>query len=115
MTTAYRPGARVAHFAEPACLGSVTVAELGTILVVWDNGNEQRLTAEAVTPAPAEPYPSPADISYDEDSRWCQDHGHTGLLTGSMCVTCDRLAATDRRFAAVLGTVHNPDGSRRTA
>ena len=57
--------------------------------------------------------PSPADISYDEDSRWCQDHGHTGLLLSApgVCGRCERLVASDHRFAAVLGTVHNPDGS----
>jgi hypothetical protein len=113
--TAYRPGpgARVAFFADPSCLGSVTEAELGTILITWDNGNEQRLTPEAVTPAPAEPYPSPGHVSYREDSRWCQDHGHTGLL--ATCPDCAALVSTDRRFAAVFGPVHNPDGSRRRA
>ena len=60
-------------------------------------------------------YPSPAHISYAEDSRWCQDHGHTGLLVGSVCETCDTLVSADARFAAVLGTKHNPDGSRATA
>jgi hypothetical protein len=64
------------------------------------------------------PYPGPEHISYDEDSRWCQDHGHTGLLlthpgmTG--CEICNRLVATDPRFAAAL-TKHLPDGSRRRA
>jgi hypothetical protein len=53
----------------------------------------------------------PADISYDADSPWCQDHGHTGLLAG--CRLCDYLVRSDARFAAVLGTEHNPDGSRR--
>lgn len=62
----------------------------------------------------SEAYPSPAHISYDGDSRWCQDHGHTGLLVGSVCGICDRLVETDPRFAAVLGVKHNPDGSRRT-
>jgi hypothetical protein len=52
-------------------------------------------------------------ISYDEDSRWCQEHGHTGLLVGSVCDECDRLMATDPAFARLLGTVHNADGSRR--
>ena len=58
-----------------------------------------------------EPYPSPSHISYDEDSRWCQEHGHTGLLVGSVCGICDRLTETDPRFRAVLGVEHNPDGS----
>jgi hypothetical protein len=58
-------------------------------------------------------YPSPEHISYSENSRWCQEHGHTGLLIGSVCGPCDQLVATDARFAAVLGTVHNPDGSRK--
>jgi hypothetical protein len=55
------------------------------------------------------PYPQPEDISYDQDARWCQDHGHTGLLT--RCPICDDLLARDPRFAALVGTVHNPDGS----
>lgn len=54
-------------------------------------------------------YPTPADISYNENSRWCQDHGHTGLLAS--CWTCAYLVA-DYRFAAVVGTKHNPDGTR---
>jgi hypothetical protein len=63
------------------------------------------------------PYPSPAHISYDPDSRWCQDHGHTGLLvsgpgTGAGCGICDRLVQSDPRFAAALAD-HNPDGSRK--
>ncbi len=57
-------------------------------------------------------YPSPSHISYNEDSRWCQEHGHTGLLVGSVCGICDHLVVSDPRFAAVLGTEHNPDGSR---
>jgi hypothetical protein len=64
-------------------------------------------------PGPA--YPSPHHVSYDEDSRWCQDHGHTGLLVGSVCGICDALVATDHRFAnalAATGGRHNPDGSR---
>lgn len=60
-------------------------------------------------------YPSPEHVSYDEDSWWCQDHGHTGLLIGSVCEICDSLVRTDPRFAALLGTVHNPDGSRVTS
>lgn len=55
-----------------------------------------------------------AHISYAEDSAWCQAHGHTGLLVGSVCQLCDDLVATDPAFAALLGTVHNPDGSRRS-
>lgn len=61
---------------------------------------------------PAPSYPDPEHISYNEDSRWCQDHGHTGLLVGSVCEICDHLVAADPRFAAVLGTVHNRDGTR---
>jgi hypothetical protein len=57
-------------------------------------------------------WPLPTDISYGENSRWCQEHGHTGLLVGSVCPACDRLVATDPRFAYVLGKLHNPDGSR---
>lgn len=60
-------------------------------------------------------YPSPADISYDDDSRWCQEHGHTGLLVDSVCEICDRLVRTDPRFATALRTDHNPDGSRKVA
>ena len=30
---------------------------------------------------------------FDEDSDWCQEHGHTGLLVGSVCEICDALAA----------------------
>src|SRR6266581_8912455 len=60
-----------------------------------------------------DPYPSPSDISYGVSSRWCQEHGHTGLLVGSVCGICDHLVASDPRFAAVLGTEHNADGSRR--
>jgi hypothetical protein len=56
--------------------------------------------------------PRPSDISYDEDSPWCQWHGHTGLLVGSGCTVCDHLVTTDPRFAAALA-VHNPDGTRR--
>lgn len=54
--------------------------------------------------------PHPADVSYDEDSSWCQTHGHTGLLAG--CEICDKLINTSVQFRAVLGTVHNPDGSK---
>jgi len=59
-------------------------------------------------------YPSPSDISYAEDSRWCQDHGHTGLLVSSPgrvgCQYCDLLVNSDPRFAAAL-TDHKPDGT----
>jgi len=55
--------------------------------------------------------PSVTAISYNEDSPWCQQHGHTGLLAG--CEICDRLIADEPRFADMLaGEVHNPDGSR---
>lgn len=57
-------------------------------------------------------YPQPSDVSYDEDSRWVQDHGHTGLLVGDVCTECDRLVASDPQFAALVGVVHNADGSR---
>jgi hypothetical protein len=60
-------------------------------------------------------YPSPNDISYDEDSRWCQEHGHTGLLLEGygICDICERLVHSDPWFAAIiLGREHNPDGSR---
>lgn len=70
------------------------------------------MTSGNPAPASGDPYPSPSHISYNEDSRWCQDHGHTGLLVGSVCRTCDDLVSSDPRFAAVLGTEHNPDGSR---
>lgn len=33
-------------------------------------------------------------VSYDEDSIWCQEHGHSGLLTGSVCGICDELDAS---------------------
>jgi hypothetical protein len=55
---------------------------------------------------------APANISYAEDSQWCQEHGHTGLLVGSVCDICDRLVTDDPAFAAILGAEHNPDGSR---
>jgi hypothetical protein len=58
------------------------------------------------------PYPTPLDISYSESSRWCQEHGHTGLLVGSVCTKCDQLVIRDPRFAYVLGKLHNADGSR---
>jgi hypothetical protein len=48
----------------------------------------------------AENAPAPADISFDEDSRWCQEHGHDGLLPG--CPICERLAAGDPRFARLM-------------
>jgi hypothetical protein len=65
-------------------------------------------------------YPAPEHISYDEDSRWCQDHGHTGLMIsdtpGFGCEICERLVQAEPRFAAALSTAtppgpHNPDGS----
>ena len=34
---------------------------------------------------------TPVQVSYDEDSSWCQEHGHSGLLTGSVCGICDAL------------------------
>jgi hypothetical protein len=61
---------------------------------------------------PQTDYPAPRHVSYHEDSRWCQEHGHTGLLVGSVCGICDTLVATRPEFAAVLGTIHAPDGSR---
>ena len=66
-------------------------------------------------PLPAADDPSPSDISYDEDSRWCYDHGHTGLLLlpGLGCDICQHLVDTDPRFAAAL-TDHKPDGTPRT-
>jgi hypothetical protein len=62
------------------------------------------------------PYPGPEHISYNEDSRWCQDHGHTGLLLAHPglsvgCPICHRLVDTDPRFAAAL-TEHLPNGRR---
>jgi hypothetical protein len=56
--------------------------------------------------------PSITQVSYNEDSPWCQEHGHTGLLVGSVCETCDRLAADVPAFAALANGIHNPDGSR---
>lgn len=50
-------------------------------------------------------------ISYNEDSRWCQEHGHTGLLAG--CPICDRLVETNPSFAAARERGHQPDGSYR--
>jgi hypothetical protein len=65
---------------------------------------------------PQTDYPAPRHISYDEDTRWCQEHGHTGLLVTvpglAGCATCDALVAARPEFAEVLGTIHNPDGSR---
>lgn len=55
----------------------------------------------------------PAAISYDEDSPWCQEHGHSGLLVGSVCGICDRLVAGDPRFAEALRVAHAPDGTYR--
>lgn len=50
--------------------------------------------------------------SYNENSAWCQQHGHTGILAG--CPTCDHLLATDPAFAQLVeDQVHNLDGSRR--
>jgi hypothetical protein len=65
-----------------------------------------------MTATPAGDYPAPRHISYSAGSRWCQDHGHTGLLVGSVCEICDSLVATRPEFEAVLGTLHAPDGSR---
>jgi hypothetical protein len=49
--------------------------------------------------------------SYNEDSAWCQAHGHTGILAG--CPTCDHLLATDPAFARLVeDQVHNLDGTR---
>jgi hypothetical protein len=31
--------------------------------------------------------------STNPDSAWCQDHGHTGFMPGSVCPLCDALAA----------------------
>jgi hypothetical protein len=64
-------------------------------------------------------YPTPEHISYDEDSRWCQDHGHSGLLVAhpglsAGCPECEHLIATDPRFAAAL-TEHLPNGTRKGA
>jgi len=56
-----------------------------------------------------EGYPEPWHVSYDEDSRWCQDHGHPGILAG--CEICDRLVQLHPQFAATVGVAHNPDGS----
>jgi hypothetical protein len=50
--------------------------------------------------------------SYNENSEWCQEHGHTGLLAG--CPLCDVLLAEDPRFAegSHLREQHNLDGTR---
>ncbi len=60
---------------------------------------------------------NPARISYNEDSAWCQEHGHTGLLVAheglsTGCELCEELVATYPAIAALVGTVHNPDGSQ---
>lgn len=55
---------------------------------------------------------APADISYGEGSPWCRAHGHTGLLPGT-CAGCAALVA-EPGFAAVLGTVHSPNGAPLT-
>lgn len=75
-----------------------------------ENTWDPRGKAAAMTSG--DPYPSPSHISYNEDSRWCQENGHTGLVAGFGCDTCDQLVASDPRFTAVLGTEHTPDGSR---
>jgi hypothetical protein len=51
--------------------------------------------------------------SYNEDSAWCQEHGHTGILAG--CRLCDTLLAGDPAFAGGPGLRrrHHLDGSRR--
>jgi hypothetical protein len=50
--------------------------------------------------------------SYNEDSAWCQEHGHTGILAG--CGLCDALLARDPAFAEGSGLRerHNLDGTR---
>ena len=50
--------------------------------------------------------------SYNEDSAWCQQHGHTGILAG--CGLCDALLAGDPAFAegSELRELHNLDGTR---
>jgi hypothetical protein len=50
--------------------------------------------------------------SYNEDSAWCQEHGHTGVLAG--CRLCDTLLACDPAFAHSSGLLrrHNLDGTR---
>jgi hypothetical protein len=61
--------------------------------------------------AEARPYPA-EHISYSEDSQWCQEHGHTGLLAG--CPLCERfLASLASPVRVALEREHNPDGSRR--
>jgi hypothetical protein len=50
--------------------------------------------------------------SYNEDSDWCQEHGHTGILAG--CRLCDALLAGDPASAegSDLRERHNLDGTR---
>jgi hypothetical protein len=73
---------------------------------LWDQeaDKERVWSARYADDHDVETYPNPApctgDISYDEDSEWCQEHGHTGLLRG--CVICDKLIATKPRFARYL-------------
>jgi hypothetical protein len=60
----------------------------------------------ASPPAVTAPRPS-----YNEDSAWCQQHGHTGILAG--CPICDHLLATNPAFARLVeDQVHNLDGTR---
>jgi hypothetical protein len=67
---------------------------------------------------PAGEYPSPSDISYDDESPWAQEHGHLGLLLNHSgligCDICECLVDTDPRFAAAL-IDHMPDGTPSTA
>jgi hypothetical protein len=98
--------------ADSACLAALRPALEAAGLTVWaPDGSVLEITGPA--------YPAPEHISYDEDSRWCQDHGHDGLLLthpglAKGCHLCERLVATDPRFAAAL-TEHLPDGTRRRA
>jgi hypothetical protein len=49
--------------------------------------------------------------SYNEDSQWCQEHGHTGLL--ARCPLCERfLASLASPVREALEREHNPDGTR---
>jgi len=50
---------------------------------------------------------------YDEDSPWCQQHGHTGILSG--CDLCEALLTGDPAYAegSELRQRHNLDGTRR--
>ena len=45
---------------------------------------------------------TPTDISYAGNFRWCQEHGHTGLLADSVCDISDRLVKTDPALAATV-------------